>query len=65
MLTWLIYALIAVAIAALLPFAVLGWWDVVERWHERNMRMGGLPGLPKVGMTYRLDSPQPRQKEGD
>ena len=40
MLTWMIYALIAVALLALLPFVVLGWWDVADRWRERGQKAG-------------------------
>ena len=48
MLIWLIYALIAVALLALLPFVVLGWWDVVERWRAGRRDAGPeqLPGCP-------------------
>jgi len=44
MLTWMIYALIVVALLALLPFVVLGWWDVADRW-----RAGSSECSPWIG----------------
>jgi len=48
MLIWMLYVLVAVALLALLPFVVLGWWDVADRWRERRQEAGPeqLPGYP-------------------